>query len=925
MESGDTSDTNKTQQPAPSLREEMSKLIESMDPQGLLNIGDQEDNRHSNSGVDPSKEGDAHRDEHEISLTDNGSDRGSAAGSGSEHDGSERAGSAKKGYRMEVGSPNFRIVDILPPATLQAIVPLQPPVHAAAGQVPVPLQGTGTKDANTVRESTSSTGPHNFVVPTSTADKNPNQTIRGKNIFVEPPKSKGSALNPENVSSQTSQNMTDTETASNIRKVPSGVKPPNPKNSLPPKKTAPVEPDAVPSKTYEAILANKKKQEKAGTIGGIASGQGPTEVGSFFNKGDNRVLRSVYREDVSKLSISSLSFNPVSWKCASCPNNHSILEGKGGRCVIILADQNFPAVLPSAENRCMAIVRLEHGSLDELIDLFLKISRPVTIPEGTIILFGSLSSLARIGTQSYASACINGKRRITGAIKNSVAVPFVPPPLGGCNDPELIRNLVDVCVWLGSISGFPLSGTCKVLVDLIMDEVDGGEGEVKHLDRPVFLPTNLDSYDGEHVTSPGRPGIPAFVPSWSQTDEKRFLDGLLTDLNDSLLAGLDPNPNLSRSKTKPSMYPAVRSGSVERIVFIGGSNAKNLSQAASMLGIDAHMIASGGWKLTRENVDKLLPDLHELLSSLPPATPIVLFCLDNSSFLAATEEGGMVPISKCVPGDKGYHVNGALVVAPERALQLSLDQLKRIVEEFPDYDFFIISPVTRYVANPCCTNTSHVTNFGDPDFLSSIISDLTKLKFQLRKKLQPAVILDGIELACGAGCGREKVEQTLRAGWALDPVHPTSHVYAKMALNLIEKVAAPASKPDSRKRKRSDESGSGTGSHGGAPAPLPRSNRQSDFQRDLSRDRSSGAGYNPHQSGSGYGSGYGDYRQSHSSRGNFNPSRGRAGSVSSRGTSGAGSNRFEADRGRGYQGSRGGFEGGYGGRGLPRGRPWPRW
>jgi hypothetical protein len=42
----------------------------------------------------------------------------------------------------------------------------------------------------------------------------------------------------------------------------------------------------------------------------------------------------------------------------------------------------------------MAIVRLEHGSLDELIDLFLKISRSVTIPEGTVILFGSLSSLA---------------------------------------------------------------------------------------------------------------------------------------------------------------------------------------------------------------------------------------------------------------------------------------------------------------------------------------------------------------------------------------------------------------------------------------------------------------------------------------------------------------------------------------------------
>jgi hypothetical protein len=63
-----------------------------------------------------------------------------------------------------------------------------------------------------------------------------------------------------------------------------------------------------------------------------------------------------------------------------------------------------------------------------------------------------------------------------------------------------------------------------------------------------------------------------------------------------------------------------------------------------------------------ENVDKLIPDLHELLSSLLPGTLIVLFCINNTSFLAATEDGGMVPISKCVEGDPGYHVKGALVV-----------------------------------------------------------------------------------------------------------------------------------------------------------------------------------------------------------------------------------------------------------------------
>ncbi len=87
----------------------------------------------------------------------------------------------------------------------------------------------------------------------------------------------------------------------------------------------------------------------------------------------------------------------------------------------------------------------------------------------------------------------------------------------------------------------------------------------------------------------------------------------------------------------------------------------------------------------------------------------------------------MAPISKCVEGDHGYHVKGALVVAPERALQYATDQLKRVVDEFEDFDVFVISPVTRYVASPCCTSLKHVTNFGDPDFLSTIIANLTNI------------------------------------------------------------------------------------------------------------------------------------------------------------------------------------------------------
>ncbi len=189
---------------------------------------------------------------------------------------------------------------------------------------------------------------------------------------------------------------------------------------------------------------------------------------------------------------------------------------------------------------------------------------------------------------------------------------------------------------------------------------------------------------------------------------------------------------------------------------------------------------------------------------------------------------------------------------------------------------------------------------------------------------------DGIDLVCGAGCGREKIEQTLTAGWALDPVHPSSHVYAKMALNLIEAVAAPKSNSDSKKRKRSEDSGSGSGSssHYGAGMRQPRPV----WNNESPRLHSMGSGFVASNAGSSYGPGswYGPgYGSSHTGNRFPNQSyfplqpRGSAGSVSSRGTMGSFSS--TADRGHNNGGYRGGGGGGSSGRGPFRGRLWPRW
>jgi hypothetical protein len=127
----------------------------------------------------------------------------------------------------------------------------------------------------------------------------------------------------------------------------------------------------------------------------------------------------------------------------------------------------------------------------------------------------------------------------------------------------------------------------------------GGAGLTTHHDAVVFLPDTLGEYEGRFVTSAGRCNIPAPIPPWSSQTEKKFLEHFIADLNSNLLAGRDKEPNLSRSAKQPAMYTALRTGAIEKAVFVGGSNASNLAYSASALGLDAYKITKGGWKLSK--------------------------------------------------------------------------------------------------------------------------------------------------------------------------------------------------------------------------------------------------------------------------------------------------------------------------------------
>jgi hypothetical protein len=304
----------------------------------------------------------------------------------------------------------------------------------------------------------------------------------------------------------------------------------------------------------------------------------------------------------------------------------------------------------------------------------------------------------------------------------------------------------------------------------------------------IFLPYAFDDYKGQFVQSPGRPDYLASQPVWSQETEKKFIVSLVQDLNSQLLQDLDTDPNFSRSRMRPAMHATLRTGSIEAAIIIGGSNAGQQADCCTALGLSVTKHVKSGWKINKDSVDKILPDLAKTLSQTPENVPMIIQGLDNSAYLGATDDGGMAPLSQCIPKDKGFHAVGALVVASERSISSTVTQLNRLISACGGRQVFILSVITRFIIVPCCDHPGHMTNFLDENYLKTILHDLSFLRASVKKMLVGGQLVDIMELICGDQYTMEKAETASRTGWTTDPVHPSRHTVAKIGLHLIEKM-----------------------------------------------------------------------------------------------------------------------------------------
>ncbi len=213
---------------------------------------------------------------------------------------------------------------------------------------------------------------------------------------------------------------------------------------------------------YEEIMVQRRIRGEHAALG-LGPGADMFECGSFFSMEDDfRYQRACIRENKNVLIISSTSFTREDLVCTSCDKGHALLPlrcekdlWEGGRKLIFLTDQNMPAVLPSKKEMCPIIIRIDGGLLRELGTTFLELLGRFAVPEGSVIVIGSITHLMEEGRVGYSKGLLTEYIRFSKAFNSTVhVVPFIPPTLCETNDQDLMRDMLDIARWSrGSRSG----------------------------------------------------------------------------------------------------------------------------------------------------------------------------------------------------------------------------------------------------------------------------------------------------------------------------------------------------------------------------------------------------------------------------------------------------------------------------------------
>ena len=520
-----------------------------------------------------------------------------------------------------------------------------------------------------------------------------------------------------------------------------------------------------------------------------------SRVGTFRNEGDSRIRFAKERNDIVGMTNQSFSFDPETLTCSNCPVAHPVLKARmphkvddteDDRVILVLSDQNFPAVLPATtvHKKCLVIIRVENATLAELLEHFTLICKAAEFPRGGIIILSSASHLARVGTTQYGMELVRIGRVIHSLVGHGCNVtPGAFILGGGTNDPALLQSMNEIYTWLSKMDGgghgfLLLKEAYKVGIAQLtsINEV----GTIKLCTR-ISLPTKLDSEVCSSWTSLVGDNSPILMDPCSEGWERAFINAIIQELISKTAIDLCDKPSLNRSPIPVSS----KASDPDHILLVGSSHAQRLCQYLDMLDVKFTSITIPGWRATKCKAMALALEISKFMANRDPdclyKTVVIFQLFDNSVYMAKTEDGAIMPCRKEGESHR-YHVDGDLMLAPKELLRDIINTCTPVLKAAGETKKIIVTPLPRYTAHGCCGDADHAPNRNSAGFKEKLLTDLDSMRRDIKDLCFNANLRNFRVINLG------RVVEERSENWGSDPVHMLPDCYSKLAGLLMEEA-----------------------------------------------------------------------------------------------------------------------------------------
>jgi hypothetical protein len=356
----------------------------------------------------------------------------------------------------------------------------------------------------------------------------------------------------------------------------------------------------------------------------------------------------------------SCSFDPAKLVCISCASEHKVV-GKDP-VIVLFSDQNFVSKLDCEKEKCINIVRLENASLLELFELAKELFCNVTLPEGSIFMFGSASYLGRAGTSLYARGWTEVVALASDNWRGVRICPLIPLILSECPG-NIVREISELATWLDrvySVNPQGLGETWQCLVKA-MEACLTGLTTLDSMDNyKILLPgslltRNLDTT----VTFCSNNSRPVTFKGLSKDHYSELLGTLLGCIFEKFRACLRPEAYFARA----DVINTISEDSEQKVTLVGTSNLRHSVPhfAGNGVGVIDHTVP--GWTPSAENITKM----QKSMEAEEGAQSAYIFELFGNSSLRFEQFDGTTALPFKMNGR--FHFGGKVVTTPPEILK----------------------------------------------------------------------------------------------------------------------------------------------------------------------------------------------------------------------------------------------------------------